>query len=68
MNARVFYYLMPVNFQTEMIFVYALFPKMKWAQQVWHQPSDIQSFLNFSLYWAQQVGTHLLQQLCQKNE
>lgn len=59
---------MPVNFQTEMIFMYALLPKIKLARQVWHQPCDIQSFLNFSLYWTQQVSTHLLQQLCQKNE
>lgn len=33
-----------------------------------YQPCDIQSFLNFSLYRAKQVSTHLLQQLCQKNE
>lgn len=60
---------MRVNFQTEMIlFVFALFPNITWARQVWHQPCDIQSLLNFRLYWAQQVSAHLLQQLCQKNE
>lgn len=43
-------------------------PKTKLAGPVWHQPCDIQGFLNFSLYWAQQVGAHLLQQLRQQNE
>lgn len=60
--------LMPVNFQTELIFMHAVSPKTKLAGPVWHQPCDIQGFLNFSLYWAQQVGAHLLQQLRQQNK
>lgn len=34
----------------------------------WHLPCDIQGSLNFGLYGAQQVSSHLLQQLCEQDE
>lgn len=41
---------------------------MSVCMQVWHQPCDIQGSLNFGLYGAQQVSSHLLKQLCQQDE